>query len=397
MATSGTYAFGNTRASELALEIMERCDLRAAQLTTDHWLSVQRSMNLAFVNFSNRGVNLWTVDQQSQNLSAGVATYAIPSSTVDILPDSTFIRTYNMGEATSVTPAFATTISSTLITATQADNGYVAEGFVSIVVPVSVGGIILSGIYQIVSTPDADSYTFNAASAAKATESGGVVPEYTTTAQSTTVTTVLPDHGLLPGQPFIVNVSTQVGGITLLGTYTVVTVPDADTFTFTATQTAGAAETAFENDGDTQVSGSQTGTTAYVDRVIYPISRGEYEQQPNKVSRGFPSTYWFDRLINPQLTLWQVPDGNGPYVLYYSRTRQVQDVTPQGSETVDIPYRFMESFIAESTSLFSIKWASGKAEALLGYAQAKWAEATSADRERVTTYMTPQVGNYYRA
>lgn len=397
MTTSGLYAFGNTRAAELALEIMERCDLRSAQLTTDHWLSIQRSMNLALVNFSNRGVNLWTVDQQSQTLSQGVATYAIPSSTVDILPDSTFIRVYNMGQATSVTPDFATTSGSTLITATQADNGYVAGGFANIVVPVSVGGLILSGIYGIVSIPDANTYTFDAASAATATESGGVVPLYDTTAGSTTITTTLPDHGLLPGQPFIVNVSTYVGGIYLLGTYTVLTTPDADTFTFAATQIAGATDSAYENGGQTQVAGSQTGTTAYTDRVIYPISRGEYEQQPNKLSQGFPSTYWFDRLINPQLTLWQVPDGNGPYVLYYSRTRQVQDVTPKGSETVDIPYRFMEAYCAECASLFAVKWAPDRAQALLGYAAAKWTEATNADRERVTTYMTPQIGSYYRA
>lgn len=396
MATSGTTDFGNTRAATLALEIMERCGLRSAQLTVDNWLSVRNSMNLVQVSFSNRGVNLWTVDQQSQVLSSGVYIYAVPETTIDILPDSTFIRTYNMGTATNVTPAFATTISSTLVTGTQADNGYVAEGFVNIVVPVSVGGLILQGIYQIVSLPTSSTYTFNAASAATATESGGVVPLYTTTAGSTTVTTVLPDHGLLAGQPFIVNIATEVGGITLLGSYTVATVPDADTFTFTATQTAGAADSAYENGGQTQVSGSMTGTTAYTDRVIYPISRGEYEQQPNKTSPGFPSTYWFNRLISPQIYLWQVPNDNGPYVLYYSRTAQLDDVNPQGSQTIQIPYRFMEAFCAEAASLFAQKWAPDRAIAMLAYAKEKWDEASAEDRERVTTYLVPQIGSYYR-
>ena len=401
MTSSGTYLFGDTRASELALEIMERCDLRAAAITADHLLSVRRSMNLVLSRWSNLGVNLWTVTQEVVPLYQGVATYAVPGSTVQMLTDSTVIRIYQMGAPTSFAPAFATTSSSTTITVTQANHGFGAGSWINVVVPVSVGGLILSGYYQIVSVPDANSYTFAAASAATSTDSPGVVPELATTAASATVTVTLPDNGYLPGESFVVGVSTAVGGITLLGSYVIVSVVDADTFTITSPVVAGSTDSAYENDGDAQVAGQsvqpgvQASAPGYVDRLIYPISRGEYESQPNKVSQGLPSSYWFDRLISPQVTLWQVPDGNGPYELRYYRSRQIEDVNPQGSETVNIPYRFMEAFCAAGAAHFAVKWKTEDAEKLALDAAVKWTEASDEDRERVSIYMVPNTGAYW--
>jgi hypothetical protein len=46
-----------------------------------------------------------------------------------------------------------------------------------------------------------------------------------------------------------------------------------------------------------------------IDRVILPISRTEYASYPNKTQQGFPTTFWFDRLLAPTVTLWPVPDG----------------------------------------------------------------------------------------
>ena len=50
------------------------------------------------------------------------------------------------------------------------------------------------------------------------------------------------------------------------------------------------------------------------DRIILPISRTEYASYPNKQQQGFPTTYWFDRLMSPAsnnqtINLWPVPDG----------------------------------------------------------------------------------------
>ena len=62
------------------------------------------------------------------------------------------------------------------------------------------------------------------------------------------------------------------------------------------------------------------------DRIILPISRSEYANYPNKAQQGFPTTFWFDRLISPTVTLWPVPDGTSATYLKYYRVRQIQDV-----------------------------------------------------------------------
>src|SRR5665213_4479916 len=141
---SGTFNFLPTL-SEVALECFDRLGIRAAEITPDHFISMRRTMNLVFSSWSNRGVNLWLIDTQTVNLAQGVAAYSVPTDTVNI--EEAWIRFYQMAGATDVTPNFATVINTPTVTATQANHGYVANGFINIAVPVAVGGLILSGYY----------------------------------------------------------------------------------------------------------------------------------------------------------------------------------------------------------------------------------------------------------
>jgi hypothetical protein len=82
MATSGTTAF-NLDFTEIAEEAWERAgkemrsgyDLRTAR----------RSMNLMTIEWQNRGINMWTIDQGEINLVAGTAEYDLPADTIDLL------------------------------------------------------------------------------------------------------------------------------------------------------------------------------------------------------------------------------------------------------------------------------------------------------------------------
>jgi hypothetical protein len=82
MTTSGTYAF-NMDFTEIAEEAWERAgremrsgyDLRTAR----------RSMNLLTIEWQNRGINMWTIEQGVINLEQGVATYDLPANTIDLL------------------------------------------------------------------------------------------------------------------------------------------------------------------------------------------------------------------------------------------------------------------------------------------------------------------------
>lgn len=397
MASSGTYTYAPTLA-EIALEVMDRVGIRGAEITVDHYISMRRTMNLVFSSWSNRGVNLWLLDTQTVNLAQGVPTYSIPTNTVEI--EEAYLRIYQMGQPVDVEPAFTTTISTATVTSYQPNHGYVADGFINIEVPVSVGGLIVSGFYEVTSVPSNDTYTFLADDAAlSSVTTGGVVALYTTTAQSSTVTVTLPLHGYLAGQPYVVGVATSVGGITLNGSYTIATIVDVNNFTFTANQTAGAVDSAYENDGDTLIAGQQTssGTNApYTDITLVPFSRVDYSNVPNKLSQGRPSQFYYDRLISPLLTLWYVPDNNGPYQLIYNRVTQPQDCNPQGLQTPYLPYRALEAFHADLASHFAMKWAEDKADGLSAYAKQTWDEFAATDAEsKPTMHIVPQLGSYY--
>ena len=82
MTTTGTYDF-NLEFTEIAEEAWERAgremrsgyDLRTAR----------RSMNLMTIEWQNRGINMWTIDEGTIDLVQGVNTYDLPADTIDLL------------------------------------------------------------------------------------------------------------------------------------------------------------------------------------------------------------------------------------------------------------------------------------------------------------------------
>lgn len=82
MTTSGSTSF-TPEFTEIAEEAYERAgremrsgyDLRTAR----------RSMNLLTIEWANRGINMWTIEQGTKNLVQGTATYDLPDDTIDLL------------------------------------------------------------------------------------------------------------------------------------------------------------------------------------------------------------------------------------------------------------------------------------------------------------------------
>lgn len=117
--------------------------------------------------------------------------------------------------------------------------------------PVSIGGIVLSGAYQISQAGGPDQYEIMASSPATATVTGGgAVPSFTTSASSAAVLVTLANHGYGIGESFPVGVATTVGGVTLSGQYIITSVPSVDTFVINASNAATSSTTEFENGGD---------------------------------------------------------------------------------------------------------------------------------------------------
>ena len=82
MTTTGSTLF-NMDFTEIAEEAWERAgremrsgyDLRTAR----------RSMNLMTIEWQSKGINMWTMEQGIINLTPGLATYALPTDTIDLL------------------------------------------------------------------------------------------------------------------------------------------------------------------------------------------------------------------------------------------------------------------------------------------------------------------------
>ena len=139
-----------------------------------------------------------------------------------------------------------------------------------------------------------------------------------------------------------------------------------------------------------------TTTDQGIDRVIMPISRTEYASYPNKEQQGFVTSFWYDRLISPTITLWPVPDGTSSTILKYYRVRQIQDSNLQNNENVEIPYLWLECFADGLAYRLARIWNPQMAVALKAQADESYAIASNQNVENVGTYISPMIDGYFR-
>lgn len=120
--------------------------------------------------------------------------------------------------------------------------------------PISVGGLVLQGTYPIATIVGATSYTVNDDQSATATVSGGGdVPEFVTTSGSSIVMVNFADHGLTEVSRFTFPIPTTGGGVTVLGTYSILGVPGPDSFTISANAQASSSATFSMNGGNAEI------------------------------------------------------------------------------------------------------------------------------------------------
>ena len=82
MATSNSRDF-DLDIADIIEEAYERCGLEVR--TGYDAKTARRSLNIMFAEWANRGVNLWTVKQATQALTAGTATYTFDATYTDLL------------------------------------------------------------------------------------------------------------------------------------------------------------------------------------------------------------------------------------------------------------------------------------------------------------------------
>ena len=269
--TSGQTTF-NLDLSELIEEAFERC---GSQLRSGYDMrTARRSINLMTVEWANRGINLWTIEECVIPLVTNQGVYPVPADTIDILDLVT--RTSN-GSTSNQTDINLSRIS---------ESTY-------------------STIPNKLTTGRPIQVWFNRQTA------------LTNGTASTTVAT---------------------------GT-TTPSVSVTDT-TINLTSTAGLGSTGFvkidnETIGYTNISGNQ----------LLNCWRGQNGTTATTHSAG--ASVYIQNL--PCVNVWPTPDaGGGPYTLVYWRMRRLQDAG-DGVNIQDIPFRFINCFVAGLSYMLSVK------------------------------------------
>ena len=98
MTTSSTTTF-NLDLNDIVEEAFERC---GAELRTGYDLrTARRSLNLLTIEWANRGINLWTIEQGSIPMVQGQIVYDLPVDTIDLLEH--VVRTQTGEQQTDIT------------------------------------------------------------------------------------------------------------------------------------------------------------------------------------------------------------------------------------------------------------------------------------------------------
>jgi hypothetical protein len=159
-------------------------------------------------------------------------------------------------ERSNVAVDVTTTTSSNAVVITDAGSNITNYDSVFVLTHISVGGIIIFGFYRTyqVSANTYEIYLLdtlgNPLIPLSAVSNGGAVAEFDTTSGSSVVEVTLADHGYSVGDTYPILVSTSVGGVTLLGNYSVRQVISSSQFTINAQQEAASTANAFINGGD---------------------------------------------------------------------------------------------------------------------------------------------------
>lgn len=175
-------------------------------------------------------------------------------ASVGVVTDGFFQDTSPGSTTTNPAVDFSTVSGSNIVTIVDTGSNTTIYDVIILETPVSIGGLVLYGVYPVVDAQSADQYQIDASALATATVSNaGAVPSYTTVSSSSRVTVTLDNHGYSVGSTYAAPVSTTVGGLTIQGLFYVVSVTDANNFVIGLPNLATASTSASMNGGDAQI------------------------------------------------------------------------------------------------------------------------------------------------
>jgi hypothetical protein len=106
-----------------------------------------------------------------------------------------------------------------------------------------------------------------------------------------------------------------------------------------------------------------------------------------------PIQIWINRqAVAPQFTVWPTPDNSQTYTLIYWRLRRIADAGAGGTNTQDIPFRFLNALVAGLAYYLSMKipGAMERMQVLKAQYDEAWDLASSEDRDRSAVRFVPR-------
>jgi hypothetical protein len=127
------------------------------------------------------------------------------------------------------------------------------------------------------------------------------------------------------------------------------------------------------------------------DLTITRISVSTYATIPNKLQQARPIQIWIERLDQPRVTLWPVPDNSQAYQLVYWRMRRIQNAG-DGVNTMDMPFRFIPCMVAGLAYYLALKvpGAIRRLEVLKMQYDEAWQLASGEDQEKAALRFVPR-------
>lgn len=132
--------------------------------------------------------------------------------------------------------------------------------------------------------------------------------------------------------------------------------------------------------------------------VVTPFNRDDYTNQPSKTHQsGFVTNYYFEKLVDPQITLWPVPNDDTRCLVLY-RYRQIQDVGSLTQE-IELPSRWYEAISWHWAARLAFEIPGVDAERrkdVLNMAQGMTIEVEAGESDNAPVYFAPKIGVYTR-
>lgn len=127
------------------------------------------------------------------------------------------------------------------------------------------------------------------------------------------------------------------------------------------------------------------------DLTINRMSVSNYSTIPNKLSTGRPIRIYVDRQITPRFTVWPVPDASQTYTLVYWRLRRIEDAGQPGTNTMDMPFRFVPALVAGLAYQLAMKNPGSEMRVpfLKSVYEEQWQLAADEDRSRASVRFLP--------